>query len=377
MLTQTKLSKTAFIVPYSFIPPKNGGHHAAFGFCDFLSKELDLICISTLNNNNSKEFRLEKIFSDETTKYINPIVLYKIAQFLKNNQIRQCIMHQPFIALFLLPFKRFLNIRFLIYVQNIEYQRFKSLKKLWWPLLYAIEWFTYKYADGLFFISPDDQTEAIALFRLNPETCCVVNYGSYLTATPANKPQIREQMVDALHIQPQCKIMLFFGPQSYAPNLEAVRLIRDQLYPQLIDKAPFPFEIFICGGGLPADERDAFKACAHAHYLGFVDDIDNYVAAADIMLNPILTGGGVKTKIIESIAAGTPVVSFQTGAAGMDFNVTGDQLITVADRDIDAFVDGVIAIGQRGYTPTPTAFYDAYYWGNAIQPALALLEDDA
>ena len=374
-MTQTKLSKTAFIVPYPFIPPKNGGHHAAFGFCDFLSKELDLVCLSTTNNGDGVGFRLEKMFADVITKYINPVVLFKILRYLKKHQIRQCIAHQPFIVLFLLPFMKLLRIRLLIYVQNIEYQRFKSLNKAWWPLLYAIEWFTYKYAEGLFFISPDDQTDAIALFRLNPKTCCVVNYGTYLTHTPANKPALREQLVNTLHLEPQRKIMLFFGPQSYAPNLEAVRIIRDQIYPALADKAPFAFDILICGGGMPADERAAFETCAHLHYLGFVDDIDSYVAGADIILNPILAGGGVKTKIIEAIAAGTPVVSFQTGAAGMDFSVTGDQLITVADRDIEAFVDGLIAVGHRGAAPTPEAFYRAYFWGNAIQPALAFLED--
>ncbi len=370
----TKLNKTAFIIPYPFIPPKNGGHHAAFGFCDALSKETELVCMSTTNNEDSEHFHLEKLFKDVITKYINPFVLYRIATYLKRQQIYWCITHQPFIAFFLLPFQKYINTRFVIYVQNIEYQRFKSLNKLWWPLLYGIEWFTYKNAEHLLFISPDDQREAIAIFNLPPHKCSVVHYGTYLTKLPSNRQYIRDTIVNRLNLNPQHKIILFFGPQTYAPNREAVTLIRDRIYPVLESKAPFAYEILICGGGMPADQRRGFEAYDHLHYLGFVEDIENYVTAADVMLNPIWAGGGVKTKIIESIAAGTSVISFQTGALGMDMSVTGEKLITVADHDIDAFVDRIIAVGQSDNTPTPEVFYDTYFWGNAIQPALALLQ---
>lgn len=142
----------------------------------------------------------------------------------------------------------------------------------------------------------------------------------------------------------------------------------------LESKAPFPYEILICGGGMPTDQLRSFESYANLHYLGFVEDIEAYITAADMMINPILAGGGVKTKIIESIAASTSVISFQTGATGMDFSVTGEKLITVADHDIHAFVDHMIEVGQRGYVPTPEAFYETYFWGHAIQPALALLE---
>lgn len=372
----TERNKTAFIVPYPFIPPKNGGHHAAFGFCDFLSRETELVCISTTNNEESDNFRLEKLFKDVITKYINPIVLCRLASYLKNNHIRWCITHQPFIAFFLLPLSKYINTQFAIYVQNIEYQRFKSLNKVWWPLLYGAEWFTYKVAKHLFFISPDDQQAAMAVFNLPPSKCSVVHYGTYLTKSLSNKPHIRNALVTQFQLNPQCKIILFFGPQTYAPNLEAVQIIRDRIYPVLDNKAPFPYEILICGGGMPADQLRAFEAYPHLHYLGFVEDIESYVTAADVMLNPILAGGGVKTKIIESIAVGTPVISFQTGATGMDVNVTGDKLITVADHDIDTFVDRIIAVGQSGDTHTPDAFYDTYFWGHAIRPALALLNDN-
>ncbi|ETX06848.1 MAG: hypothetical protein ETSY2_14660 [Candidatus Entotheonella gemina] len=369
-----ELSKTAFIVPYPFIPPKNGGHHAAFGFCEFLSREANVICISTTNNESSELFRLEKLFNDVITKYINPVVLYRLLKYLKFNQVSWCITHQPFIALFLLPFSGYINTQFAIYVQNIEYQRFKSLNKVWWPLLYIVEWFAYKSADRLLFISPDDQKEAISLFKLHPDKCSVVHYGTYLTKPPENKQHIKSVIVSKLNLDPQHKIILFFGPQTYGPNLEAVHIIRDQIYPVLESKVPFPYELFICGGGMPADQIPLFESYANLHYLGFVEDIENYVIAADMMINPILAGGGVKTKIIESIAAGTSVISFQTGATGMDFSVTGEKLITVADRDIEAFVDKIIAVGQSGYIPTPDVFYDTYFWGNAIRPALTLLK---
>lgn len=289
-------SKTAFIVPYRFIPPKNGGHHAAFGFCDFLSRETDLVCISTTNNDNSDLFRLEKLFKDVVIKYINPVVIYNILKYLKDNRIKYCITHQPFIALFLLPFFLLMHIKLIVYVQNIEYQRFKSLNKVWWPLLYLTEWFSYKNSDSLLFISPDDQKEAIALFKLDASKCSVVNYGTYLKQPPQNKQQMKANIVCKLNLNPACKVLLFFGPQTYAPNLEAVEIIRDRLYPALESRTLFPYEILICGGGMPADQVDALQRYPHLHYLGFVEDIETYVTAADMMLNPILSGGGGQNK---------------------------------------------------------------------------------
>ena len=47
---------------------------------------------------------------------------------------------------------------------------------------------------------------------------------------------------------------------------------------------------------------------------------------ADVFINPITSGGGIKVKIMEALSYGLPVVSTVHGAKGIDKTVTGRQL---------------------------------------------------
>ncbi len=102
----------------------------------------------------------------------------------------------------------------------------------------------------------------------------------------------------------------------------------------MIKNEGFKYKIVICGKGLP-NEMNNLKSYANKNiiYAGFVDDITAYFKAADIMLNPVLSGGGVKTKMIEAIAFGATVVASKTGAAGIERSVCGNKLSIVDDND--------------------------------------------
>jgi hypothetical protein len=100
-------------------------------------------------------------------------------------------------------------------------------------------------------------------------------------------------------------------------------------------------------------------------YRGFVDDIDLYIDAANIMINPLLSGGGVKTKAIDTLARNQRVVSTANGAEGIDPKVCGQNLIICADHDWDAFVEAMIShIDQP--KAIPNAFYETYGWTGII-----------
>lgn len=358
----------AFLVPYRFVPPKNGGHKAAFGFAEFLSKKHDVHVISTTNNQTDQApFKLALLFKDTIAKYINPVVALRCRNYFKQHQINQLILFQPFMGIWMLPIARLLGLTFSIYIQNLEYQRFESLHKWWWRLLYALEWRMYRSADVLYFISPDDREAAIPIFKLNPAKCEVVPYGTPYQLQPSNWKTARSIIIEKHGFQEEDFLIIFFGPQTYAPNLQAVELIINQINPILKDKADFPYRILICGGGLPASYNKLKDyESAGIHYLGFVEDIDLYVSASNVMLNPILTGGGVKTKVIEAIALGKTVVSSTSGALGVNLGATGDKLQVVPDQDYGAYAQALMTLQKSPSSPTPASFYELYYWGNAV-----------
>jgi len=122
------------------------------------------------------------------------------------------------------------------------------------------------------------------------------------------------------------------------------------------------------------EEMNALQAYASQNVVnaGFVDNIDLYFKAADLLLNPVITGGGVKTKLIEAIGFNTTVVSTQSGAIGCDRHVCGDKLVVVEDTNWQDFVTKVIANTGKPVN-TPSVFYQQYYWGNIADKVVNVL----
>jgi glycosyltransferase involved in cell wall biosynthesis len=100
-------------------------------------------------------------------------------------------------------------------------------------------------------------------------------------------------------------------------------------------------------------------------YAGFVEDISTYYKGADLFLNPVLSGGGVKTKIIEAIAYGTTVISTKTGAEGIVREVCGDKLQVVNDENWEMFIK-IIVENNTPVLATPQEYYTYYYWENIV-----------
>ena len=363
-----KQEKIAFVVPYGFVPPRNGGHQAAWGFSVFVNKVQPLVAVSTTNiGAQDTPFELKLLFRDVQSKYFNPAVLRNCYRFFKEAKISRCIVHQPLIGLVTLPACRLLDIPFEVFVQNVEYTRFKSIGRWWWPLMYLFEWFILRQSNHLYFISDDDIEPAKKAFGLKDEKISFVPFGTPYTQTPEIDLQSRNDLREKHAYDPDEFLIIFFGPQTYEPNMEAVQLIIEHINPILRDMSDFKYRFLICGGGLP-EKYDRFNDIPEVDYLGFVEDIESYVKASDIMINPVNTGGGVKTKLVEALALGKSVISSVTGSRGVDKEACGDKLILVDDYDYRAYAEKIIYLRSVEEQPTPEAFYRIYHWANAVKP---------
>src|SRR5690606_37404452 len=88
------------------------------------------------------------------------------------------------------------------------------------------------------------------------------------------------------------------------------------------------------------------------------------LSSCDVMLNPVLSGGGVKTKVIESLAWNKTVVSTHSGALGIEPSVCNDKLQIVADNDWDAFANRAIETISKKHNNISTEFFDYYAASN-------------
>lgn len=100
------------------------------------------------------------------------------------------------------------------------------------------------------------------------------------------------------------KRLIFFGQWKRQDNFEGLKWFINNVS-QKISKE---FKISIIGGGLSRDFQDYIKKYENIEYLGFVNNPYNLISNSLAVISPLFSGAGVKVKVIESLACGTPVI---------------------------------------------------------------------
>lgn len=298
-------------------------------------------------------------------RYYDLSLVKKLLRLIKAKQAGWLFFDQPWFGWLMVMLKLFSRKKIFIRSNNIEYLRFKSMGKWFWQMLYIYEKWTYRTADLVIFVSETDRQKAIYEFDLKPEKTLLTPYGVEASTRPEKIQNAKTEIRNKYNIQNEEKLILFFSTLSYFPNYEAVGFIADHIYPLLKQKEQFRFKILICGKGLPDEVKEKLKDKPEIVYAGFVDDISQYIDAADVMINPLLSGGGVKTKAIDTLARSQRVISTQNGAEGIDPAVCGENLIITEDHNWPGFVEAIIAYTGKP-AEIPQAFYDTYGWSGII-----------
>ena len=359
----------ASLVSYKFLPAHMGGQKCIALFNRYLSKTQNLVCVGVKENETvyEKEYPVHNILSNSKLRYINLFYFFKLKRFIQQHKITHLSIEHPYYGWLGILLKWSCNIKLIVHSHNMESQRFKSLDKWWWGLLWHYERFVHRRTDYSFFIQGDDKNYAIEKFKLNPEKCMIVTYGVELSAAPSatEKKVAKAYLCNTHGIAAEEKILLFNGSLGYAPNLDAVEAILNQINPLLLAENNFKYKIIICGNKLLAEYKGLvdYKE-KNIIYAGFVEDISTYFKGADIFINPVIEGGGIKTKVVEALGYDLSVVSTQSGAMGIDVAETGKKMVVIADEDWNGFARQVILMDSC--VNIPASFFDEFYWGNII-----------
>lgn len=98
----------------------------------------------------------------------------------------------------------------------------------------------------------------------------------------------------------------FTGVMNYAPNVDAAQHFARNVWPLV--RSAVPDAKFVVAGRQPAPEVLALRAIEGVEVTGEVPDMGQVLARAWVAVAPMRRGSGVKNKILEAWAAGTPVV---------------------------------------------------------------------
>lgn len=375
------MARVLSIVPYPFLPPKMGGQKGIALFNRFLSKKLSLQAVTTNNNTPEPEdtYTCFPVLGSRLWRYVNVLLFFKLQKIIRKNNITHVLLEHPYYGWLGWLLQKTCRVNIIIHSHNIEALRFRSTNKWWWKLLWYYERWTHRLAQGNFFISDEDRTYAIQHFRLNPAICHTITYGFDLASPPtdAERQQAKNTICQTHAIPSNHVLLLFNGTLDYAPNRQALDTILNQLLPLLEAEPAFPFSIIICGKNLPTSYNQLIAyQNRHVIYPGFVEDISLYFKGADLFINPVVEGGGIKTKLVEALGFGLSCVSTQQGAIGVPPAITSGKLCVVDDNDPKAFSQAILRMAAYAQTAAPIgpAFFDHFYWDTIAGKAASAIE---
>jgi glycosyltransferase involved in cell wall biosynthesis len=111
--------------------------------------------------------------------------------------------------------------------------------------------------------------------------------------------------------------ILIFGDWNWKPNSQGLKWFLNKVWPT-VKKDFHKTTLTIVGKGLSEEIVQIINECNGGKYLGFVDDLDALKQRATMCCAPLFSGSGVKIKVLESLAAGLPLVTTDLGAEGIE-----------------------------------------------------------
>jgi glycosyltransferase involved in cell wall biosynthesis len=130
----------------------------------------------------------------------------------------------------------------------------------------------------------------------------------------------------------QVKNIVFIA-SAYLPNRDAINWFIKNCWPQISAAHPVNLQIYgtVCTG---VD----LQGQQNIHLNGFAPAIDAVYDHADIVINPVRFGAGVKIKNMEALAHGRPLITTAHGARGVENGIGSAFLVA---NDAEGFIEAL------------------------------------
>lgn len=269
------------------------------------------------------------------------------------------IMESIYLAAFIPIFKHY-NIPVVIRTHNVESDVWQSLsitasnpirgwyyKKLAAQLALA-EREILSSTDGIICISQEDQEkfEAQGILTQSVVIPTVINPSS---------TDIDYRSEDAY----------FLGAMDWAPNIEGVKWLSEHVIPLLKSEV----KIHLAGRKLDCKlfSNEKYFVCH-----GEIDNAENFIQSHGTCLIPILSGGGIKIKLLENLAHGKPIITTTKGTQGVDVKNNEEVLIADTPAQFASAINYLCSDENKRKQLGDNAkrFIEANYSENIINPKL-------
>jgi glycosyltransferase involved in cell wall biosynthesis len=135
--------------------------------------------------------------------------------------------------------------------------------------------------------------------------------------------------------------IVFLGSFEWRPNLDAVGLLLDEIFPKVLAAVPSA-KLDLVGRNPPESLARRVLDLPNVELHANVPDVRPFLARSGVMAVPLRIGGGSRLKILEALAAGLPVVSTRVGAEGLRLTSGRDLAIVERVEEMAAALLGCI-----------------------------------
>lgn len=109
--------------------------------------------------------------------------------------------------------------------------------------------------------------------------------------------------------------LVFLGDMSTPPNNDAVKYFVENIYPEVLKEQSVKFYVV---GRNPSAYISTLKDDSNIVVTGSVDDVRKYLTKGSIFVTPMISGTGIKNKILEAMSMELPVISTSCGISGIN-----------------------------------------------------------
>lgn len=281
-----------------------------------------------------KSYHIERFVSKQFSQLLSDILIQEHFDVV--------LLESLFVAPYISTIRKYSKAKIVIRLHNIEHKVWerlvhnetnifrKMVLRRMTKLLKNYESMILSKVDGFMTISDVDYNFFHALYPNIPGITIpfgldMDKYESEEEYLPSDKPEL-------FHI----------GSMNWLPNREGIEWFLDEVWDQVVENYP-EVTFTIAGRDMPEEFKE--RESDNLKILGEIKDAKGFMAAKDIMIVPILSGSGVRIKIIEGMALGKTIITTTIGAEGLD--ITDGQNIFIADTP-EEFVS---VIGKCVQTP--------------------------
>jgi glycosyltransferase involved in cell wall biosynthesis len=360
--------KILVLATYCIFPPRGGGQHRLYNLYKNLAKQFDItvlslvefgkthtenylenglrtICIPQNEKHARLQWDIEKklglglfdVLSIENAVYSTKYVK-KVNEFAQSSDVIVCSHPYLFNTV-----KKENERQILVYeAHNVEY----NLKKQYITntkqgdklrdLVWDIEKRACVDSDIIFSTSEEEKTTLSKLYEVSSDKIVVVPNGVDTSKVSFFTNEDKQKQKHLLDLSNYTTV-LFVG-SWHPPNLEALKFIVNKLAPKRKDC------IFLIVGSI----NNYYKSQSLKKYpnnvlaFGVVSELEKMeiYKAADVAINPMISGSGTNLKMLDYMASGISIISTPIGARGLEIE---DSVIICELEDFNEALNGIIS----------------------------------